>query len=117
MAARVETPEGSSATLEFVRFHDRAYTGRGPYWPAFPALETPFVSCTGPLAEDRRCRPFVAREGGDIVARVLAVIDARYIRHWGEQIGHLVKFEALPGTRDAVRALIDAACEWLADQG
>jgi len=117
MAARVESPEGTEAIQEFVRFHDRVYADRGVFWPAFPALEAPFVGGTGPVAEGRRCRPFVAREGGRMVARVLAVLDDRYQRHWGERLGHVVKFEALPGTRAAVRAVMDAACDWLAAQG
>ena len=117
MAPSVEVPEGTDAIEEFLRFHDRVYAERGAFWPAFPALEAPFVAGTGPVAEGRRRRPFVAREGGAIVARVLAVLDSRYNQHWGERLGHVVKFEALPGTREAVRALMDAACEWLAAQG
>lgn len=52
-----------------------------------------------------------------MVARVLAVVDARYNEHWNDRLGHLVMFEALPDTRDATRALLDAACAWLTDQG
>ena len=118
MSPRVEVPEGPAAIEDFVRFHDRVQGGRGAFWPAFVPLEAPFVGGTGPVAEGRRCRPFVARDGGGaIVARVLAVLDERYIRHWNEALGHLVKFEAMPGTRTAVRGLMDAACEWLASQG
>jgi GNAT superfamily N-acetyltransferase len=69
------------------------------------------------VAAGRRVRPFVARDRGEIVARALAVIDTRYQRHWNERLGHVVKFEALPGTRDAVRALMDAACDWLRSEG
>jgi RimJ/RimL family protein N-acetyltransferase len=114
---RVEVPDGTAAIEEFVRFHDRVYADRGAFWPAFLALEAPFVGGAGPVAADRHVRPFVARDGGEILARVLAVVDARYQRHWNERLGHVVKFEALPGTRDAVRAVMDAACEWLAAQG
>src|SRR5204863_400023 len=64
-----------------------------------------------------RVRPFVAREGDEIVARVAAVVDSRYNRHWRERLGHLVMFEALPGTREATRLLLDAACEWLEREG
>lgn len=117
MSPRVEVPKGAAEVEEFVRFHDRVHAARGAFWPAFLALETPFVAGTGPVAADRRVRPFVARDGSDIVARVLAVIDTRYQRHWNERLGHVVKFEAMPGTRDAVRMLMDAACEWLAAQG
>lgn len=118
MGFRVEVPADPAAIEEFVRFHDRVYADRGAFWPAFVPLEAPFVSGVGPLAESRRCQPFVVRDAtGGIVARVLAVLDLRYTRHWNESLGHLVKFEALPGTRDAVRALMHRACEWLAAQG
>ena len=117
MTARIEVPEGRAAIQEFVRFHDLVYADRGAFWPAFPALEAPFVGGTGPVAEDRRCRPFVARDGGAIVARALAVLDARYQRHWGERLGHVVKFEAMPGSGAAVCAIMDAACDWLAANG
>ena len=118
MGPRIEVPADSAAVEEFVRFHDRVYADQGAFWPAFVPLEAPFVSGTGPIAESRRCRPFVARNGsGAIVARVLAVLDLRYTRHWNESLGHLVKFEALPDTRDAVRSLMERACEWLATQG
>src|SRR5262249_52207511 len=117
MAARIEVAEGPRAIQEFVLFHDRVYADRGAFWPAFPALEKPFVGGTGPVGEDRRCRAFVAREGIAIVARALAVLDARYQRHWGERLGHVVKFEAMPGSGAAVCAVMDAACEWLAANG
>src|SRR5262249_9794863 len=47
----------------------------------------------------------------------VAVLDARYQRHGGERLGHVVKFEAMPGSGAAVCAVMDAACEWLAAQG
>ncbi len=51
------------------------------------------------------------------MARVLAVVDARYQQHWGERLGHVVKFEAMPGSGAAVCAMLDAACDWLAANG
>src|SRR5262245_6886186 len=89
MSRQVESPSGTARIEDFVRFHDRVYADRGAYWSAFVPLEAPFVAGTGPVAEDRRCRPFVVRENGSIVARVLAVLDARYNRHWNERLGHV----------------------------
>ena len=40
-----------------------------------------------------------------------------YNRHWNERLGQVIWFEAMPGTRDAVRLLMDAACDWLKGQG
>ncbi|MGH7894478.1 MAG: GNAT family N-acetyltransferase [Candidatus Binatia bacterium] len=117
MTTRIETPTGTDELTEFVRFHDRVYAGRGAHWPAFVPLELPILAGESPFCERRRVRPFVARENGTVVARGLAVIDERYWQHWNDRIGHVVMFEALPGTRAAVRALMDTACEWLAGEG
>jgi hypothetical protein len=59
----------------------------------------------------------VARSSGRIVARAAALVDERYIGRWNEPLGHVVLFEALPGSADAVRALMDELCGWLRTQG
>ena len=117
VAIRVERPAGETALEEFVRFRDHVYATRGASWQALVPLELPTLLGDGPFAERRRLQPLVARAGGEIVARVLAVVDSRYNQHWNDRLGHLVMFEALPGTRDAVRTLLDTACDWLAEQG
>src|SRR5204863_479946 len=70
-----------------------------------------------PFAAGRTFRPLVAREGGDIVARGVALVDQRYLDRWDDGVGHLVMFEALPGARDATKQLVDTACDWLREQG
>ncbi len=117
MAIRIETPEGQDALTEFVLFHDRVYASYPARWSAFVPLELPILLGESPFAEGRRIRPFVAREGDAIVARVAAVVDSRYNRKWRERLGHVVMFEALPGSGEAVRLLLDAACDWLAREG
>jgi len=117
MSLRIETPSGRDSLAEFVSFHDRVYADRGAHWPVAGDLELPVLLGESPFNAGRRMRPFTATEGGAIVARSLAVVDERYQRHWNEKLGHVVMFEALPGSRDAVRRLMDATCEWLASQG
>jgi len=117
MAVRVEVADGPQAHEAFVQFHERVYADRSAFWPSFASLDLPFIAGTGPLAEYRRCRTLLARDGDAIVARAVAVWDERYHRHWKEPLGHVTKFEALPGARRAVRALIDAACTWLGEHG
>src|SRR5262245_28468741 len=70
-----------------------------------------------PATAERELRPFVARESGEVVARVCAAVDVPYLRHWNDRVGHLLMFEAQPTARSAVRALLDAACAWLAECG
>ncbi|HEY2663229.1 MAG TPA: GNAT family N-acetyltransferase [Candidatus Binataceae bacterium] len=115
MSINIEVPEGSDALNEFLLFHDRVYEYRSARWPAALQLQMPILTGDGPYADGRKVRPFAARADGAIVARVTAIVDDHYIRHWNEPLGHLVMFEALPDTHAAVKALIDAACGWLAD--
>ena len=117
VSIRVEVAEGRDALVEFVRLHDRVYASRSAHWPAIEDFDLPFLSGESPFSEGRRIRPLVARQNGEIVARAAAVLDSRYQRHWKEQLGHVSMFEALPGTPQAVRELMDAACGWLADEG
>jgi RimJ/RimL family protein N-acetyltransferase len=117
MAIRIETPKGTDELTEFVLFQEEVNKARGASWPAMVPLLLSTVTGEGPFARDRHLRPLVAREDGRIVARALAVVDERYQRHWGERLGHVSLFEALPDTGAATRLLMDAAAEWLAQEG
>lgn len=117
MAIRIETLSGTDALTEFLVFHDAVYEQRAARWTALVPFQLPILTGESPFARDRVLRPFVARVGGRVVARVLAAIDHRYQGHWHEPLGHMLMFEALPNTREAVRLLVQAAGEWLAAQG
>jgi GNAT superfamily N-acetyltransferase len=117
MSIHIETPSGVDALTEFVTFHDAVYESHSARWAAFVPLELPILTGESPFARGRRMRPFWARQSGKTVARVLAVLDERYQEHWNEKLGHTLMFEALPGTREAVKKLLDEACDWLAKQG
>ena len=114
---KIEIPQDKAALTEFIGLYDRVYASRSAYWKPAARFEMAVLCGQTAFNEDRTVRPFVARERGQVVARVLAVMDARYNRHWHERLGHLCWFEALPGTRQAVKLLIADACEWLQGQG
>jgi len=114
---RIETPEDQEALSEFIQFHDQVYAYREARWRVPARLDLAVLTGETPFSEGRTVRPFLAREGSKILARVLAVVDARYNRHWHERLGHLCWFEALPNTREATKKLMDDACEWLKSQG
>lgn len=114
---RVAAIERGDALAELIALHDEVYRARSARWAAFEPLQTSFLLGEGPFAQDRRVRPFAAWDGNRIVARAVAVVDERYRRHWRDGLGHLVMFEALPDTADAVRLVVDAAAEWLAEAG
>ena len=116
MSIRIEKADGKDAIAEFVALHDRVYSRRAIRWESSP-LHLPMLLGQTPATVERELRPLVAREGGEVVARVCAAVDQPYLRHWNERLGHLLMFEAQPNARDAVRQLLDTACAWLAERG
>lgn len=117
MSIKIEVPTGDDDLTEFIVFSDRANEQRSAAWPALVPYLLPVLKGESPFVQDRTMRPFVARDGSEIVARVLAVSDLRYQKHWNESLGHISLFEALPDTTKAVRLVVDAASEWLEEQG
>jgi GNAT superfamily N-acetyltransferase len=117
MSVKIEIPQGNKALTEFVQFYDQVYDYREARWPAPLELQLPILTGDSPFAQGRKLRPFLAYDGSTIVARAVAVMDEQYKRHWREALGHLVLFEAMPDAREATQLLMDAACEWLREQG
>ncbi len=113
---RIERAEGPDALAEFVALHDSAYAARPARWRA-SSLHLPMLLGQTPLTKERELAPFVAREGGEVVARACAAIDQPYLAHWNDRVGHILMFEALPEAREGARAVLDAACAWLAERG
>lgn len=113
----IERPAGRAGFEEFLRFHDRVYATRSAARLEFLPLLMPILEGSSPFAVGRETQAFAARQDGELVARVLAVVDRRYQIHWGERLGHLVLFEAMADSRDATRRLMDEACAWLVERG
>jgi hypothetical protein len=113
MGIKIETPQGNEALTEFVQFYEQVYEYRDARWPGALELQLPILTGESPFARGREIRPLLARTGNKIIARVAAVMDEHYNRHWREPLGHLIMFEAMPEARKATRLLMDAACEWL----
>ena len=114
---KIETPQDDASRREFIALYERVYASRSAYWKPAARFEMALLRGESAFNEARTMRPFVARERGQVVARVLAVVDARYQRHWQEQLGHLCWFEALSEKREAVKVLMNEACDWLRSQG
>jgi hypothetical protein len=113
----IDEVRGEEQLREFCLFADQVNASRIAYWPAIPEIQLPLLTGEGPVAEGRLVLPLVARSEGKIVARAAAVVDQRYIDHWDEPLGHIVMFEALPDTTEAVRGLLNQACSWLRGHG
>ena len=117
MSVRIESPSGEEALTEFILFQHQVYEYRSARWAAMVPVQMPILMGDGSFAAGRKFRPFAARVDGNIVARAVAIIDSHYQRHWKESLGHIVMFEAMPGTRDAVKLMMDAASEWIKANG
>jgi len=117
MSLSIESAADGAALTDFLALHDRVYASRRARWPADVLLQRAVLTGRTPFAAERRFHPLVARRDGAVVARAAAVLDARYARRFGERLGHVVLFEALPDAGDAARPLLDAACAWLARAG
>ncbi len=117
MAIQIETPADEKGLAEFVRFHDRVYEYRAARWPAAQRRQLSILMGQPPYDAGREIKAFAARVGAAIVARATAVVDHHYNAHWKEHLGHLMMFEAMPDSGDAVKRLLDAACDWLRSGG
>lgn len=117
MTLKIELPDDQNGLTEFITFADRVRPDLGARWPASVELYLPMLMGFSAFMAGKSVRAFVARDRGEMVARVAAILDPAYARRWGEKLGHLMFFEAAAGARDGVRAVMDAASEWLRGQG
>ena len=113
----VSRAENDDEIMEFWLFANEVYAVRPAHWRTNSDDVNPLLKGEGPAAEGRTTAAFVARSGRRTVARAAAMVDEHYIARWKEPLGHVVLFEALPGTTEAVRALMDEACGWLRGRG
>lgn len=113
----IERPHGRRALEEFARLPFYLYNGRDAWWPPDILNETELLSARSPLASYMEISPLCVRRKGRLVARVSAVINRRYNRHWNEKLGQLVHFEAMPDEDEAVAAMLEQALEWTRERG
>ena len=101
----------------YVGFGQEVYA-QNPHWvPPDSQHLTKVLGGRGGFGPDSQVQPFWVEDGDRVVATVAALRDDVYNRHWGEQLGHLLYFEALPGRGEAVESLLRAACDWLRARG
>ena len=114
MQVRVlQTPEEFH---RYATFSEEVYR-ENPYWVP-PDLHhlTSLLSGEAPFGTHAHIQPFWIEEEDRILATVTSVVDDLFNRHWKEQIGHLVSFEALPAQEEAARSLLQTACQWLQER-
>jgi hypothetical protein len=104
-------------------------------WAAFHALRPTLYrgdpAFVGPLASEARLaldadrhpfwqhaerEAFLARRGGRVVGRIVAIVDRLHNQHYGDKVGFFGFFEC-EDDPEAARALLKAAGEWLSARG
>jgi hypothetical protein len=113
----IERAESDDELAEFWLFANEVYAQRAAHWRTTSNDVSPLLKGEGPGAAGRTTSALVARSGGRVIARAAALVDQHYIDRWDEPLGHVVLFEALPGTTEGVRALMDEASSWLRGHG
>ena len=82
----------------FVHFAPEVYQ-QDPNWvPPDPQHVLDLIRDGGPFAAHCRVQSFLAERNGDVLARVVAVVDDAFNEHWKDALGHLFFFEALHGS-------------------
>src|SRR5689334_4561127 len=112
------TPVTTDTDYEkFVALAAEVYPAAPAWVRANSGMEAAEVRGRTPFGAHCRLQPFIAESGGRVVARVLALVDDEFNRHWRQRAGHLALFEALSDEEASVIAMMDAACAWLQEQG
>jgi GNAT superfamily N-acetyltransferase len=101
----------------YVNFGQEVYH-QNQYWVPIDAHHLiEVLGGRGGFGSGSQIQAFWVEEGDRVLATVTAVTDEAYNRHWNEQVGHLLFFEALPDQDEAVESLVQAACDWLRARG
>jgi GNAT superfamily N-acetyltransferase len=100
---------------QFIRFPWKVYKS-SPNWVPPLISEVKFIlSDKNPFFRHAEAACFLARNGGEVVGRIAAIIDRNHINIHNEQAGFFGFFECLPEPAVAV-ALLDAAAQWLKER-
>lgn len=113
----VEIPRSRAELEDFARLPFLVYADRKAWWPPDIQNEVELLSRRSPLSSFLDVEPFCARRVGKTVARVSAAINHRYNEHWGEKLGHLIHFEAMPDEDEGAAKLLETAIAWLRERG
>ena len=114
---RVRSLSTAEELQRYVDFGQEVYR-QNPHWvPPDAHHLTGLLGGQGGFGSGSQVQAFWVEEGDRVLATVAAVTDEAYNRHWSEQMGHLLFFEALPGQDEAVESLMRSACDWLRARG
>lgn len=111
---KFRTPE---ALEQFIDFEKEVYRDNLYWVPPNKHHLLKLLSGNAGFGPQSEIQAFLVERDGRILARVAALNDEAYHRHWNERLGHLLFFEALPDQTEAVDVLMRDACAWLRERG
>lgn len=114
---RIDPVESRSDRKAFISFPYELYKGH-PYWvpPLRMDQEETLNPSKNPFFEHGKIQQFLARRDGKIVGRIAAIINGMHLLKYEDKTGYFGFFETIEDSEVAA-ALLDAAGNWLKEQG
>jgi GNAT superfamily N-acetyltransferase len=112
----VEPVEDGRGLRAFLRFPERLYRNDPCWVPPLRRDERARLSPSNPFFAHAEARLFLARQGGEVVGRVAAIVDRWHLERWKDGAGFFGFFEAVADDAVAI-SLLDAVRDWLRSRG
>lgn len=106
------------AIKAFITFPWRVYAGDCQWVPPLILERKAFLNPRkNPFFQHAQVQLFLARQGGETVGRIAAVINTAHDQYHHERGGFFGLFECLPNAAAAAAALLQAAAGWVRERG
>jgi GNAT superfamily N-acetyltransferase len=112
----VEVVEDRRGLQAFLRVPEAIYRGDPRWVPPLRRDERARLSPSNPFFAHAEARLFLARQGGEVVGRVAAIVDRWHLERWGDGAGFFGFFESVEDSAVAT-ALFAAVRKWLGEKG
>jgi len=105
-------------TKAFIKFPWRVYRGDHLWAPPLLLERKAFLNTRkNPFFQHAQVQLFLAREGGETVGRIAAVVNEAHDSFYHERAGFFGLFECLPAAARAAAALLSTAEGWVRERG
>jgi GNAT superfamily N-acetyltransferase len=111
-------PLASHDTRAFIKFPWRVYRGDHLWVPPLILERKAFLNVRkNPFFQHAQAQLFLARQDGETVGRIAAVLNEAHDSFYHERAGFFGLFECLPESERAAAALLSAAEAWVRERG
>lgn len=114
----IKVVKGRQSTNQFIGFPYDLYKNDGNYVPELRIAQRDILDKKkNPFFQHAEAEYFIALdEIGEVVGRIAAITNAKYVEHWNENYGFFGFFECV-NNQEAANALFDSALNWLRSKG